>query len=128
MSGNSFIPQNNLSIEQVHEVMDKALESFDVFYIMIDALNETPHEALVVEALLAMCWRHESLRVLVTCTREPNPPSQMIYTRHMSTSCVDLDIDMYVQNRLAIEHSFQTLSPNFREEIRGKIVADAHGT
>ncbi|KAF6838021.1 ankyrin repeat protein [Colletotrichum musicola] len=126
--GDTLIPQNNLSIEQIHEVMDKALESFDVFYLMIDALNETPHEDLVVEALLAMCKRHECLRVLVTCTREPVRSSPMIYIRHMTTASVDLDIEMYVQNRLACEHSFQTLSSSIREDIRAKIVADAHGT
>ncbi|KAF6811649.1 ankyrin repeat protein [Colletotrichum sojae] len=126
--GNTLIPQNNLSIEQIHEVMDKALELFDVFYLMIDALNETSYEDLVVEALLAMCERHEGLRVLVTCAREPARSSPMIYIRHMSTASVDLDIEMYVQNRLACEQSFQTLSPSIRENIREKIVADAHGT
>ncbi|KAF6828382.1 ankyrin repeat protein [Colletotrichum plurivorum] len=126
--GNTLIPQNNLSIEQIHEVMDKALELFDVFYLMIDALNETSHADLVVETLLAMCERHEGLRVLVTCTHEPVRSSPMIYIRHMSTASVDLDIEMYVQNRLACEQSFQTLSPSIREDIREKIVADAHGT
>nr|XP_036577861.1 ankyrin repeat protein [Colletotrichum truncatum]KAF6784957.1 ankyrin repeat protein [Colletotrichum truncatum] len=127
-SGNSLIPQNNLSVDQIHDVMDQALELFDVFYLMIDALNETSQEALIVDALLALCEKHGNLRVLVTCTREPAKFHPRIYVRQMISESIDMDIDMYVQHRLSTEHSFQSLGAKVREEIRKKIVTDAHGT
>ncbi|OHE91467.1 ankyrin repeat protein, partial [Colletotrichum orchidophilum] len=127
-SGNSLIPQNNLSVEQIYDMMGEALELFDVFYLMIDALNETCHESVIVKALLHLCSRHPNLRVLVTCTREPAQPVPSIYVRHMSTRFIDLDIEVYVEKRLSTEHSFQSLSTTIRAEIKDKVISEADGT
>ncbi|GKT45290.1 vegetative incompatibility protein HET-E-1 [Colletotrichum spaethianum] len=127
-SGNTLIPQNNLSIEQIYDVMGKALEHFDLFYLMIDALNETGHESVIVRALLTLCGRHSNLRVLLTCTREPLKDDSRIYVRHMNNNAIDLDIELYVENRLVVEHGFQSLSPNIRDEIKMKVVSGADGT
>ncbi|KAF5520555.1 Vegetative incompatibility protein HET-E-1 [Colletotrichum aenigma] len=127
-SGNTLIPQNNLSITQIHEVMDQALGLFDIFYLAIDALNENSHEALIIQILLDLCEKHANLRVLVTCTHEPVDASPKIYLRQMTTESIDSDIELYVKHRLSNERSFQTLRPEIQEEIRTKIVSDAHGT
>ncbi|KAH0443967.1 hypothetical protein CcaCcLH18_00793 [Colletotrichum camelliae] len=127
-SGNTLIPQNNLSIAQIHEVMDQALGLFDIFYLTIDALNETSHEALIIQILLDLCEKHSNLRVLVTCTHEPVDASPKIYLRQMNTESIDSDIELYVKHRLSNERSLQTLRPEIQEEIRIKIVSDAHGT
>ncbi|GKT61659.1 ankyrin repeat protein [Colletotrichum tofieldiae] len=127
-AGNTLIPQNNLSVDQIHHVMGEALEHFDVFYLMIDALNETSHESLIVRALLTLCGRHSNLRVLLTCTREPLEDDPRIFVRHMNNNAIDLDIELYVENRLVTEHGFQSLSPNIRDEVKKKVVSDADGT
>ncbi|KAF9874801.1 hypothetical protein CkaCkLH20_07938 [Colletotrichum karsti] len=127
-SGNSLIPQNNLSIGNIHDLMDKALELYDVFYLMIDALNETSHEAVILKTLINLCERHRHLRVLLTCTREPALASPLIYVKQMNMGSVDLDIEKYVQHRFSTEHGFQVLSPKIKEEIRTRVVADACGT
>lgn len=127
-SGKTLIPQNNLSVDQIYTVMGEALSHFDVFYLMIDALNETGYESLIVKVLMTLCSRYSNLRVLLTCTRGPAQPDPSIYVRHMSTVAIDLDIELYVANRLATEHGFQNLSPRIRDEIRMKVVSEADGT
>ncbi|KAE9572982.1 Vegetative incompatibility protein HET-E-1 [Colletotrichum fructicola] len=127
-SGNTLIPQNNLSITQIHEVMDQALGLFDIFYFTIDALNETSHEALIIQILLDLCEKHANLRVLITCTHEPVDASPKIYVRQMNTESIHSDIELYVKHRLSNERSLQTLRPEIQAEIRTKIVSDADGT
>lgn len=123
-----MIPQNNLSVEQIYDVMGQALELFDVFYLMIDALNETSQESVIVKALLHLCSKHSNLRVLVTCTREPAQADPSICVRHMSTRSIDCDIEMYVEERLSSEQSFQSLSVKIRTEIKDKVMSEADGT
>ncbi|KAK2035979.1 ankyrin repeat protein [Colletotrichum somersetense] len=127
-SGSTLIPQNNLTVDQIFDVMREALDHFHVFYLMIDALNETSHEPLIVRTLLTLCGKHPNLRVLITCTREPLEDDSRIFVRHMNNNAIDFDIDLYVENRLATEHGFQSLSPNIRAEIKRKVVSDADGT
>ncbi|KAI3553332.1 ankyrin repeat protein [Colletotrichum abscissum] len=127
-SGNNLIPQNNLTVEQIYDVMGEALGLFDAFYLMIDALNETSQEPVIVEALLHLCSKHSNLRVLVTCTREPAQLEPSIFVRHMSTQSIDCDIEVYVEKRLSSEHSFQSLSAKVRTEIKDKVTSEADGT
>ncbi|KAK1991211.1 ankyrin repeat protein [Colletotrichum falcatum] len=127
-SARTLIPQNNLSVDQIFDVMRGTLGHFHVFYLMIDALNETSHEPLIVRTLLALCGKHPNLRVLLTCTREPLEYDSKIFVRHMNNNAIDLDIGLYVENRLATERSFQSSSPNIRDEIKRKVVSDANGT
>ncbi|KAI8280622.1 hypothetical protein K4K60_004723, partial [Colletotrichum sp. SAR11_57] len=94
-SGSTLIPQNNLSITQIHEVMDQALGLFDIFYFTIDALNETSHEALIIQILLDLCEKHANLRVLITCTHEPVDASPKIYVRQMNTESIHSDIELF---------------------------------
>ncbi|KAK1975825.1 ankyrin repeat protein [Colletotrichum cereale] len=127
-SGSTLIPQNNLTVDQIFDIMRGALDHFHAFYLMIDALNETSHESLIVRTLLTLCGKHPNLRVLLTCTREPLEYDSKIFVKHMDNNAIDLDIDLYVENRLATEHVFQSLSPNIRAEIKRKVVSDADGT
>ncbi|KAK1580142.1 ankyrin repeat protein [Colletotrichum navitas] len=127
-SGSTLIPQNNLTVHQIFDVMREALSHFHVFYLMVDALNETSHEPLIVRTLLTLCGKHPNLRVLLTCTREPLEDDSRIFVRHMNNNAIDFDIDLYVENRLATEHGFQSLSHNIRAEIKRKVVSDADGT
>ncbi|KAF7556362.1 hypothetical protein G7046_g6312 [Stylonectria norvegica] len=123
----SLVPQNNLKITQINEIMEHVLQSCDRFYILVDALNETRHEQQLVQALLHLCEQHQKLRVLVTCTREPLVPSPRIRERNMVVDAVDHDIETYVLHRLASEPCFCALSPKFQSEVQQKIVSGADG-
>ncbi|KAK7432604.1 hypothetical protein QQZ08_000812 [Neonectria magnoliae] len=126
-SGNWLVPHNNLTFSQINEIMAHILKSFDRFYILIDALNETPHEQELVQALLHLCEQHPQIRVLVTCSREPLVRSPAIRERDMNTGAVDSDIEAYVLHRLAKDPCFYVLSVNIRTEIQRKLVSEADG-
>ncbi|KAK7422239.1 hypothetical protein QQX98_001762 [Neonectria punicea] len=126
-SDNWLVPQNNLTISQINEIMAHILKSCDRFYILIDALNETPHEQELVQALLHLCEQHPQISVLVTCARKPLIRSPAIRERDMNTGAVDSDIEAYVLHRLAKDPCFYVLSVNIRTEIQRKIVSEADG-
>ncbi|KPM43638.1 hypothetical protein AK830_g2938 [Neonectria ditissima] len=126
-SGPWLVPQNNLTISEINDIMAHILESCGRFYILIHALNETPHEDELVKALLHLCERHPQIRVLVTCAREPLITSPIIRERGMNTGAVDGDIEAYVLHRLATDPCFHALNVNIRTEIQRKIVSEADG-
>ncbi|KAH7136519.1 ankyrin repeat protein [Dactylonectria macrodidyma] len=123
----SLVPQNSLSIAEVLEIMAYVLDSCDRFYVLVDALNETPHEEELVKALLQLCEQHSKIRILVTCTREPLTSSPAIKERVMDIDFVNNDIESYVLHRLATESCFRVLSPKIHTEIQQKIIAGADG-
>ncbi|CAM1511169.1 Fc.00g086820.m01.CDS01 [Cosmosporella sp. VM-42] len=124
-----LVRQNNLTIQQIHEIIAHILQSYDRLYILVDALNETPHQQELVQALVELCETHEKLRVLVTCTREPFllTTSPLIKLRKMRVRAVDLDIEAYVLHRLESEACFRALSLKMQGEIQQKIVSEADG-
>jgi hypothetical protein len=123
----SLVPQNNLTIPQINEILGHILEACDIFYILIDAVNETPHEQELVQALVQLCEQYSQIRVLVTCTREPLLKSPCIKELGMNMNAVDDDIDAYVIHRLATEPCFRVLSPKIQAEIQERIAAGADG-
>jgi hypothetical protein len=125
--GTQLIPHNNLSVPQIQKAIKFGLEKFDRFYILIDALNESPFESLLVDTLLSLCEQNQNLRVLVTCTREPSDDLLPIHVRRMSNAAVDVDIEFYVQQRLQTEHSFRSLTKASQEEVKSRLVSGSHG-
>ncbi|KAH6895227.1 ankyrin repeat protein [Thelonectria olida] len=123
----SLVPQNNLAIPQINEILGHILASCGIFYILIDAVNETPHEHELVQALVQLCEQYSQIRVLVTCTREPLVELPCIKELGMNVNAVDNDIDAYVVHRLATEPCFRILSPKIQAEIQQKIAAGADG-
>ncbi|KAF7546581.1 hypothetical protein G7Z17_g8338 [Cylindrodendrum hubeiense] len=126
-TGSSLVPQNNLTISEINEIMAHILDSCERFYILIDSLNETPYEEELVQALVHLCEQHAQLRILITCTREPLVPSPVIRERVMQLDAVNNDIESYVLHRLASEPCFRVLSSKIHAEIQQKIVSGADG-
>lgn len=126
-TGTKLIPQNNLTVHQIHTLMKVTLEMFDSFYILVDALNETPHDGIILNTLVSLCEKHPNLRVLITSIRDPPPDSTLTYVRRMNQGVIDLDIETYVQQRLLTEPAFRSLTPTSRNEVRTRIVGGSHG-
>lgn len=126
-ANSSLVPQNNLTIPQIKDIFGHILELCGVFYLLVDALNETPHEQELVKTLVQLCEQYSQLRVLVTCTREPLIDSPCIKELGMNMTAVDNDIHTYVAHRLATEPCFRGLSPKIQVEIQQKIATGADG-
>ncbi|KAJ3454451.1 hypothetical protein MRS44_018345 [Fusarium solani] len=126
-AGTKLIPQNNMTVNQIQEAMQFLLAKFDRFYLMIDALNETPYDDEIIETLISLCEKHANLRVLVTSTREPFRDSGLIFLRKMSEKAVNLDIETYVQQRLLTEGRFKWLDPISQSEVSHRIGTSSDG-
>jgi hypothetical protein len=128
-SGTKLIPQNNLTISQIEDLIEEVAGRFDTLYILIDALNETTFEDAIVSTLISLCKTHKNIRVLTTCTR--TPPAEIednnIHVENMSFNAVSADIDAYVQKRLESESSFRSLTPRLQNTIRNKLSKGADG-
>jgi hypothetical protein len=107
--------------------MQHVASLFDHFFILIDALNETDEHGAILSFLVDLCINHKNIRVLATCTREPQPTHPLISIRPMSPVAVDLDIDSYVLQRLSTEPSFRSLSAKIKDEIKERVVSGSHG-
>jgi hypothetical protein len=122
-----LMPQNNMTVHQIQEAMQFVLDKFDRFYLMIDALNETPHSDEVVETLISLCEQNANLRVLVTSTREPVQGQGLIFLKRMSERAMNSDIETYVQQRLLTEGRFKSLDPTSQSEVKHRIVTSSDG-
>lgn len=96
-------------------------------YVLIDALNETPHHRQIVSLLANMCQNCPNLRVLVSSTSDPPVKGKLILLRLMASSAVDHDISVYVEYRLGNEPSFSGLSERIKTEIKLTMATGAHG-
>jgi hypothetical protein len=128
-AGTMLIPQNNMTIHQIQEAMQFVLDKdrFGRFYLMIDALNETPHSDEVVATLISLCEQNDNLRVLVTSTREPVQGQSLIFVKRMSERAVNADIETYVCQRLLTEGRFKSLNSTSQREVKHHIVTSSHG-
>jgi hypothetical protein len=126
-SDNHLIPQSQLSISDLARLLTSVLESFQRCYVLVDALNETPHYRHIVSLLVNFCQSCPSLRVLVTSTSDPPVKGKQIMIRQMVSNDIDHDIGVYVDHRLRTEPSFSGLSERIKTEIRLTIATGAHG-
>ncbi len=108
--------------------MTSGLGLFDSFYIVIDALNETPEQQVILSTVLRLCQSCQNLRVLTTCTLDPIEKSDRIYERKMAVNAIDHDIKTYVRYRLSTEQSFRLLSVRTQDEIQSTVTRGADGT
>lgn len=125
--GNRLIAQTLLSISDLARLLTSALESIERCYMLVDALNETPHYRLIVSLLSKLSQICPSLRVLVTSTSNPPIKGKQILLRQMGESAVDHDIGVYVEHRLTTESSFGNLSERIKMEIKTTMTTLAHG-
>ncbi|EXL93273.1 hypothetical protein FOIG_13687 [Fusarium odoratissimum NRRL 54006] len=116
-----------MTVHEIQEGMQFVLKRFDRFYLMIDALNETPHSDEVVKTLISLCKQNAKLRVLVTSTREPVQGQDLIFLKRMSERVVNSDIETYVYQRLLTECRFKSLNPTSQREVKHHIVTSSHG-
>jgi hypothetical protein len=126
-SDNHLIPQSQLSISELIRLLNQVLESLPPSYVLVDALNETPHYRQIVSLLGSLCHSCPNLRVLVTSTSDPPVKGKQLSVRQMASSAVDHDIGVYVDHRLKTEPSFIGLSERIKTEIKLTIAAGAHG-
>ena len=126
-SDNHLIPQSPLSISDLARLLTAALEPLPRCYVLVDALNETPHYRQIVSLLANLCHSCPNLRVLVTSTSDPPVKGKQLLIRQMSSSAVDHDIGVYIDHRLKSEPSFSGLSERIKREIKRTIATGAHG-
>lgn len=123
-----LVPQNDLSIQEIKNVLDLVAESVQRLYILVDAINEAPAaKDALVEFLETMCREHASVRALVTCTGEAGRHSGLIHYQPMNTLSVNSDIALYATRRLETERGLANLNPKIREQILQRITSDAQG-
>ncbi|KAB5572000.1 ankyrin repeat protein [Coniochaeta sp. 2T2.1] len=126
-SDNHLIPQSQLSIPDLARLLHSALEPLPRCYVLVDALNETPHNRQIVSLLGNLCHTCPNLRVLVTSTSDPHVKGKQILVRQLSIDDIDHDIGVYVDHRLKTEPSFSGLSERIKMEIKLTIATGAHG-
>lgn len=124
---NHLIPQSQLSVSDLARLLTSALESLPRCYVLIDALNETPHYRHIVSLLGNLCHSCPNLRVLVTSTFDPPVKGKQLLVRQMASVAIDNDIRVYVDYRLKTEPSFSGLSERIKKEIRLTMATGAHG-
>ncbi|KAH8889867.1 ankyrin repeat protein [Thozetella sp. PMI_491] len=128
MRQNASSNRGSLSISEITEFLISGLALVDQFFILVDALNETPHQLQIVPLLLSLCRMCPNVRVLVTCTAGPQAEYPELLVQRMSGVGVDHDIQVYVQRRLSTEPSFCALSDKIQGKIRQRMAEGANGT
>jgi archaellum biogenesis ATPase FlaH len=126
---NSLITKNSLTIAELTAALKQATGLFKRFFVLIDALNETPYQNKILSTVMQLIQICPNMKVLVTCTSDPASvwDDLGLSIRQMSSANVGLDIQKYVQYRLSSESNFHALSAEMRSEIQGKIFSNANG-
>ncbi len=119
---------NSLSMAEIMDLAVSALGLVDRFYVLIDALNETSYQHQIVPVLSSFCRACPNVRVLVTCTSNPQVSGPEISIQKLSSQAIDHDIQVYVRHRLATEPNFLNLSEKIKERIRERMALGADGT
>ncbi|KAF2095195.1 ankyrin repeat protein [Rhizodiscina lignyota] len=128
--GASLIAQNMMTIQELTGLLEKALGLFKRFSVLIDALNETPHQRVILTTLLKLCTAYPGLKVIVTCTSDPVADKESrsrISLRQMRMADVNADIQAYVRYRLDTETNYQALSDTIRHEVENIMSLGANG-
>jgi hypothetical protein len=119
---------NNLALHELEHILGQSLVLFDRIYILLDALNETPHAITLINSLSRLSKKQSSLRILMTCTADPpEGTSALMQVLHLKNEIVDSDIRAYVTYRLDSERIFSTLSPALKDEIGKALDSGANG-
>ncbi|KAF1816596.1 ankyrin repeat protein [Eremomyces bilateralis CBS 781.70] len=125
-----LITRNTLSVHELIELLRKSINIFEEFFILVDALNETPHQGTILSALAELVAVAPTLRVLITCTTDADTrpeTSSMVITRYMAASMINHDIASYVDYRMKSEPVFSCLSKATREQVLETIASTANG-
>lgn len=126
----SLIARNSMTLQDATKLLEEAFRLFKRFFVLIDALNEAPHQRVILRTLLLLTSTCPSLKVLITCTSDPaadRPVGSYILLRHMNKDDVNVDIRAYVCHRLGTEPNYQGLSDKIRQEVEISISSDADG-
>ncbi len=128
MKPGSHSARKSLSIPEILDLVVSGSLLVDRFYVLIDALNETYHQHRIVSTLLSFCQACPNLRILVTCTADPQIESPELQIQRMSNMAVDHDIQVYVQHRLSTEPGLVCLGVGIKERIQQRMAKSADGT
>ena len=124
----SHSARSNLNIAEIVDLATSALNLVGRFYVLIDALNETSHQNQIVPLLLSFCRACPNIRVLVTCTSDPQIQCPELSVMRLSSNSIDRDIGVYVRHRLYNEPGFSVLSDKIKERILKRMLLGADGT
>ena len=121
-----------LSLGEVRSMLLDALEKFPKVHIIVDALNESKHSALMFSTLCDLTQGHEGLRILFSSTEELLVPtvervSRLLNTVSMTSALVDDDIRLYVESCLSCNDRLRRLPISLKENIRSKLLSRADG-
>lgn len=119
---------NVLAVLELERILGQSLALFDSTFILLDALNETPHATALIRSLNRLCNEQSSLRILITCTADPpKETNALMRILNLKNEIIDSDIRAYVTYRLDSERIFSTLSPSLRDEVGKALHGGAHG-
>lgn len=121
----------DVSIPELENVLEVLLEKLKVFYLVIDAVDESmPRtDMLNLVRTLAVDKRFQKLRILATSRQYFDIErvfSGISINISMSNSLVDADIRWFVRDRLVSSHRLRRWQ-QFHAEIETALVAKAQG-
>jgi hypothetical protein len=125
-----LISQAPYTVQEIMSLLQTAMGLFDRFYVLVDALNETPWQLELLAALTKLLRLCPNVRLLVTSTTPPKIDSDdnlEVNVIQMATSHVDHDITEDVLHRLETESAFQALTENTRKTLESSLTTNSHG-
>jgi hypothetical protein len=128
--GPALVTQAPYTVQGFMSLLHRAMGLFDRFYLLVDALNETPWQLELLAALSHLLHICPNVRLFVTCTTPPSTntknDSEMTLL-YMAASNVNPDIAEYVIHRLRTEPVFLSLTENTRKTIESAVSAKSNG-
>ncbi|KAF8512781.1 hypothetical protein JB92DRAFT_2669017, partial [Gautieria morchelliformis] len=116
--------------EDLMSTLKTIVMSFQVVYIVFDALDECPERSRFLKLLREVHdWKLDALHLLATSRKEGDISKALSglvsHDISMNKSPVDRDIQVYVSRRLDIE--FSMCSTEEKEMVQSTLMKDAHG-
>ena len=120
-----------LSVEQLEEIFIRHSKRLPRVFLCLDAVNECQDAAPIADLLLRLALRCSNLRMLVTSTRnlinrEPEGALQILVIP-MDSSSVNEDISVFVDDMLATDRGFRTITEELKVKIRSTVLNRAEG-
>jgi hypothetical protein len=119
---------NRLTIDEAEQILVRHGKTLDTLFIVVDAVNESPHRGELMACLVRLASQLENLRIIVSSTGAPDfdLTSQPFHAFEvqMEPGVVNGDIQLYLQNALDKKGSF---SHGLRLEIKESILRESRG-
>lgn len=101
-------------------------------FVVIDAINESEVPDKIQLVLLDLAETCKNMRLIVTSTSKMNnswleSKSVRVMQCYMTTTTIDDDIRIYVDDQIESNVSLSVLSPSLKAEVREAILSRANG-